>query len=55
MLGTTLAVLLYRIVFEQAEQRATRGAMGKYLSPPVLAGGAEGPGGRCAWGARSGR
>jgi adenylate cyclase len=36
MLGTTLAVLLYRIVFEQAEQRATRSAMGKYLSPPVL-------------------
>jgi adenylate cyclase len=36
MLGTTLAVLLYRIVFEQAEQRATRGAMGKYLSPSVL-------------------
>jgi adenylate cyclase len=36
MLGTMLAVLLYRIVFEQAEQRATRGAMGKYLSPPVL-------------------
>jgi adenylate cyclase len=36
MLGTTLAVLLYRIVFEQAEQRATRSAMGKYLSPSVL-------------------
>jgi adenylate cyclase len=36
MLGTTLGVMFYRIVFEQAEQRATRGAMGKYLSPPVL-------------------
>ncbi|MDQ3702370.1 MAG: adenylate/guanylate cyclase domain-containing protein, partial [Chloroflexota bacterium] len=37
MLGTTLIVLLYRILFEQAEQRATKNAMGKYLSPPVLA------------------
>jgi adenylate cyclase len=36
MLGTTLGVMFYRIVFEEAEQRATRGAMGKYLSPTVL-------------------
>ncbi len=36
MLGTTVVVLLYRILFEQAEQRATKNAMGKYLSPPVL-------------------
>lgn len=31
-----LAVSVYRVVFEQAEARATRGAMGKYLSPAIL-------------------
>ncbi len=31
-----VVVMLYRIVFEQAEQRATRGVMGKYLSPAVM-------------------
>jgi adenylate cyclase len=33
---TLVVVMLYRIVFEQAEQRATRGVMGKYLSPAVM-------------------
>ena len=37
LLVTSIAVMLYRIVFEQAEQRATRQAMGKYLSPAVMA------------------
>ena len=36
MLGTFIVVMLYRIVFEQAEQRATKGVMGKYLSPAVM-------------------
>lgn len=36
LLLTFLSVSVYRIVFEQAEARATRGAMGKYLSPAVL-------------------
>jgi adenylate cyclase len=31
-----VCVTVYRVVFEQAETRATRGAMGKYLSPGVL-------------------
>jgi adenylate cyclase len=31
-----IVIMLYRIVFEQAEQRATRGVMGKYLSPAVM-------------------
>ncbi|HZT05585.1 MAG TPA: adenylate/guanylate cyclase domain-containing protein [Chloroflexota bacterium] len=37
LLLTFLSVAVYRVVFEQAEARATRGAMGKYLSPSVLA------------------
>jgi adenylate cyclase len=36
MFTTFIAVMLYRIVFEQAEQRATKGVMGKYLSPAVM-------------------
>ncbi|MGH2367927.1 MAG: CHASE2 domain-containing protein, partial [Chloroflexota bacterium] len=36
MLATFVAVMLYRVVFEQAEQRATKGAMGKYLSSAVM-------------------
>ncbi|MBI3974387.1 MAG: CHASE2 domain-containing protein [Chloroflexi bacterium] len=36
MLATFIVVMLYRIVFEQAEQRATKGAMGKYLSSAVM-------------------
>jgi adenylate cyclase len=36
MLITSLGVMLYRIVFEQAEQRATKSAMGKYLSASVM-------------------
>lgn len=36
MLAASIAIMLYRIVFEQAEQRATRRAMGMYLSPAVL-------------------
>ena len=31
-----VGVVLYRVVFEQAEARATRGIMGKYLSPAVM-------------------
>ncbi|MEA2642259.1 MAG: adenylate cyclase [Chloroflexota bacterium] len=33
---TFIWVTIYRVVFEQAEVRATRGAMGKYLSPAIL-------------------
>ena len=36
LLTAYLAVILYRVVFEQAEARATRGVMGKYLSPAVM-------------------
>lgn len=36
MFITFIVVMLYRIVFEQAEQRATKGVMGKYLSPAVM-------------------
>ncbi|MGI8422896.1 MAG: CHASE2 domain-containing protein [Chloroflexota bacterium] len=36
MFITLVVVMLYRIVFEQAEQRATKGVMGKYLSPAVM-------------------
>lgn len=36
MLTTFIVVMLYRIIFEQAEQRATKGVMGKYLSPAVM-------------------
>ena len=36
MLMTFVVVMLYRIVIEQAEQRATKGVMGKYLSPAVM-------------------
>ncbi|HEV2122134.1 MAG TPA: adenylate/guanylate cyclase domain-containing protein, partial [Chloroflexota bacterium] len=36
MLFTFVGVMLYRIVFEQAEQRATKSVMGKYLSPAVM-------------------
>src|SRR5262249_34080058 len=36
LLLTFLVVAIYRILFEQAEARATRGAMGKYLSPAIL-------------------
>ncbi len=36
ILLTFVYVTIYRVVFEQAEARATRGAMGKYLSPSVL-------------------
>lgn len=36
LLFTFLGVSTYRVVFEAAERRATRAAMGKYLSPPVL-------------------
>jgi adenylate cyclase len=34
---TFVAITIYRVVFEQAEARATKGAMGKYLSPAILA------------------
>lgn len=37
LLITFVTITVYRVVFEQAEARATRGAMGKYLSPAVLA------------------
>ncbi|MSQ23390.1 MAG: CHASE2 domain-containing protein [Chloroflexi bacterium] len=37
LLAAFLSVIVYRVVFEQAEARATRGAMGKYLSPAILA------------------
>jgi adenylate cyclase len=36
LLLTFLCVTIYRVVFEQAETRATRSAMGKYLSPAIL-------------------
>jgi adenylate cyclase len=36
LLVAFVVVMLYRIVFEQAEQRLTRGTMGKYLSPAVM-------------------
>ncbi|HET7770273.1 MAG TPA: adenylate/guanylate cyclase domain-containing protein [Chloroflexota bacterium] len=36
LLVTFVVVMLYRIVIEQAEQRATKGVMGKYLSPAVM-------------------
>ncbi len=36
LLTAYLGVILYRVVFEQAEARATRGVMGKYLSPAVM-------------------
>ncbi|HEX2033539.1 MAG TPA: adenylate/guanylate cyclase domain-containing protein [Chloroflexota bacterium] len=36
MLFSFVTVMLYRVVFEQAEQRETRRAMGKYLSPSVM-------------------
>jgi len=37
MLVTFIVVMLYRIIFEQAEQRLTKSTMGKYLSPAVMA------------------
>lgn len=36
LVGTFLFVMMYRIVFEQREQRLTKGLMGKYLSPAVM-------------------
>ncbi len=36
LLVNFIVIMLYRIVFEQAEQRATKGVMGKYLSPAVM-------------------
>ncbi len=35
LLLTFVAALIYRVVFEQAEQQTIRGAMGRYLSPSV--------------------
>src|SRR5919197_1140126 len=31
-----LAMLMYRVIFEQAQQRALKGAMSQYLSPDVM-------------------
>ena len=31
-----VAILLYRVVFEQAQQRALKGAMSQYLSPAIM-------------------